>query len=407
MRRQDPLVPVSMEQFLLRQPDFRREHSVEKYYLDLTNYLIETVRERNLLEKWPSKVVLHALLGVTGYFQDILVDGGIWRSFIYMNRKLYDRPLPFFKVNENYIDYELNKEDIRFILWYSLAMNYENKRISNPLAEDISVAADIIWNILEARYESAPAPECWTVARHLDIKDPNEAKQIYSFSNWLFIFSYLMSPAYSLTLHEIMQKPEMQTADITSIEDRIEQSMMEDPTGPLALYLREWLFLIVEGKLPKNMPEEEEINDDHPYWKVFKDYTKGDRIIFFGSYKELNNFFIDYLGWKQGEDHLPQLKGGRDFVLLVDRKKGMLLAKDICRCIKYPSNPYYDKEYARNNAMSLLTERGRCPADLLHFINAHHALPDAHFENSEDNKVVADNFDFIARCYLQLYYRGD
>ncbi|MDE6559546.1 MAG: DUF3843 family protein [Muribaculaceae bacterium] len=57
--------------------------------------------------------------------------------------------------------------------------------------------------------------------------------------------------------------------------------------------------------------------------------------------------------------------------------------------------------------MDLITERGLCPADLLHYIFEHDALPDAHFPGSDDYVLVDKNRDFIARCYLQKYYRGD
>lgn len=92
---------------------------------------------------------------------------------------------------------------------------------------------------------------------------------------------------------------------------------------------------------------------------------------------------------------------------MVSRDKGMLVAVDIARCISHPSNPIYDKEYARHHAIELLTERGRCPGDLLRYVCSNGWLPDAVFPGSDDHRLVADNWDFISRCYLQQYYRGD
>jgi hypothetical protein BACCOPRO_03685 len=113
------------------------------------------------------------------------------------------------------------------------------------------------------------------------------------------------------------------------------------------------------------------------------------------------------MGWEKGERHLDQFAGDHDFVLMVDEHKGMLLAKNIAKCIADPENPLYDWNYASGHAIELLTQRGLCPADLLKFIFANGWLPDAHFLDSENHQIVGKYHDFIARCYLQEYFRGD
>lgn len=129
--------------------------------------------------------------------------------------------------------------------------------------------------------------------------------------------------------------------------------------------------------------------------------------MYFGSYEEMNAFFVSALGWADNEEHLPQMKNCRDFILMVNREKGMLVAHDIARCIAAPDNPLYDRDYARTHAIELLTERGCCPGDLLSYVCSNGWLPDAVFPGSDDTELVASNWDFIARCYLQQYYRGD
>ena len=137
------------------------------------------------------------------------------------------------------------------------------------------------------------------------------------------------------------------------------------------------------------------------------DALDGQTIAFFKTYSELNRFFIDVIGWEKDENHLPQLSDSTDFVVMVNREKGMLVAKDIAKCIAAPSNPLYDKAFAEKHAFELLTVRGKCPVDLLKTIETNGWLPDASFPGSDNTTTVADNFDFIARCYLQGYYRGD
>lgn len=398
---------ITMPQFILRQPAAPEETGTDAYYLALANRLVDIATGKSLLPSYPLKVVERAAMAVVGYYQDIICDAGVWRSFISENRRMYGYTVPFYEETEGYVDYELNREDVRFMVWYSLSMNYEEKRVVCPLSEEIINAADIWWEELESVYDESPMPEDFRIAHELEIHAEEDSEALFRLGNWLFMHCYLMTPAYALTLSEIASSIDLtKDANIPELQKRMEQSMMEDPTGPLALYLREWLYLIVEGKLPPE-PKIREKTDEHKYYTAFTKATGGKIIKFFQTYDEMNRFFIDSLGWSDGEEHLPQMKGENDFILMVNKEKGMLLARNIARCIAHPDNPMYEKSYARHHAIELLTERGCCPGDLLRYVCINGWLPDAVFPMSSDSSLVSRNWDFIARCYLQQYYRGD
>lgn len=398
---------ITMPQFILRQPGAPEETKTDAYYLALANRLVAITGEGGLLPSYPLKVVERAAMAVVGYYQDVICDAGIWRTFISENRRLYGYTVPFYGGGDDYMDFELNRIDVRFMLWYSLSMNYEEKRVENPLSEEILAAADVWWNELERVYDESPMPEDFRLAHELEMHAEEDSDAIFRLGNWLFMHCYLMTPAYALTLSEIASSIDLSKEEnIGELQRRMEQSMMEDPTGPLALYLREWLYLIVEGRLPRKSQRKEEV-ETHKYFTAFTNATGGEVIKFFASYEEMNRFFIEALGWSENEDHLPQLKGENDFILMVNKEKGMLLAKNIARCIAHPQNHLYDKEYAHSHAIELLTERGCCPGDLLRYVCENGWLPDAVFPGSSDTALVADNWDFISRCYLQQYYRGD
>lgn len=403
---------ISKEQFLLRQPAYPQVTLTDPYYYDVANRLASKIKNEKLLEDWPESVANRVALGLTGYLQDILTDSGIWRSFIERCHVLYGRWLPFYTTGDDYIPHELNEPDVRFLIWYTLCMNYEDRRVWNPMDEKIARTAEVLHAELDRIYEDpdAPVPEDYHISKGLELNNPAEADDVFHFGNWLFMYCYLMTPAYALTLAEMMADPSLRDdKGMEKLKHALEESMMEDPTGPLALYLREWLFLIVEGKMPpspKNQHDEESISGEHPYYTKFVEATGGERIQFFHTYEALNRFFIDALGWEEGEN-LAQLKPFSDFVLLVHPKKGMLAAREVAKCIKIPENPCYDEAFAREHAIDLLTERGLCPGDLLQYVLERKALPDAHFPGSDDFRLVAENADFIARCYLQKYYRGD
>ncbi|MDE6026678.1 MAG: DUF3843 family protein [Muribaculaceae bacterium] len=396
---------ISKQDFLVWQPNYPQITETDPYYWELANKLAEISGQSALHKELPEGVIKRMSLCLTGYMQDVIADAGIWRSFVEANRKLYGWSVPFHETPEEYVDYELNREDVRFLAWYALAMGYEDKRDFFPHDPLLLDLADIWYEYLESIYEEAPVPESYNISRGLDFSDPEDSKQIYKLGQWLFLHCYLITPAFSMTLGEIMSDPELRKEEnLPMLHERLEQAMMQNPTGPLAFFTSEWLYLILNGKLLKRNEEKGEI---HPYYKKFTEATEGKTLQFFDTYEAMNRFFIDKLGWEEGVEHLPMMKGERDFVLMVNKHKGMLAARNVAKCIAAPENPYYDKEYAEAHAFDLLSVRGLCPGDLLRCIFDNNWLPDAHFPESTDHELVADNQDFIARCYLQQYYVGD
>ena len=398
---------ISKEQFLLRQPAMPETTETDGFYYDICCGLVEEAKRKNLFPSYPEKVMERAALTLIGYYQDVISDAGVWRSFITECRRLYGYTVPFYAdTDEDYVDYELNLQDVKFMVWYSLSMNYENRRVCNPFDKEILEGAQVWFEFLESKYDSAPIPADYRLVHDLEIHAEEDRPAIMKLANWLFLHCYLMTPAFAMTLSELSAEYDLTTDDgIIEMQKRLDISMWQDPTGPLALYLGEWLYLIVEGK-PAPQPKQEE-TELHKYYTAFTNFTGGKTLAFFATYEEMNRFFIDALGWAEGEEHLSQVKDDRDFVLMVDPYKGMLLARNIAKCIACDYNSLYDKEYARAHAMDLLTERGFCPGDLLRFICKEGWLPDAHFPGTEDYDLVASNWDFISRCYLQQYYRGD
>ena len=395
---------VTLEQFLLRQPMAPDVTSTDQYYLDLCNELILLAKEENLFPSYPEKVIERAALCLIGYYQDVISDAGVWRSFITEHRRLYGKTLPFYEKDDGYVDFELNRADVRFMVWYALTMNYENLRQGYPMMDELCKGADAWWELLEKVYDASPIPEDYRLVHELEIKAPEDKEIILKLSNWLFMHCYLMMPAFALTLAEWASEADLQTEEgVIAFRQKLDDAMVKEPTGPLALFLGEWLYLMIEGKIPER--KENESKEEHKYYKAFVDFTGGERIKFFADYDEMNRFFINALRWDENEEHLSQIKGAENYVLLVDPRRGMLLAQNVAQYIAAPNNPLYDKERASKNAIDMLTVRGCCPADLTKYVCKMGWLPDAVFPGTHDNKLVTENYDFIMRCYLQDYYR--
>lgn len=403
------MTPITPQQFLIRQPAFPETKSSDKFYLDLCNKLLELIDTEGLFKTLNDSVKQRVAICVTGYYQDIISDAGLWRGFISACRRLYGNPVPFYELPEDYVEAELNEIDVRFLIWYFIAMLDTDRRDICPEHHEIIRLGEIWYRHLNETYDEAPVPEEYNIAFQLEMFEPDDEKEIVRFSNWLFLHSYLITPAFALDLAQIVSRAELdKEGGENRLHDLLDNAMNELPTGPLALFLREWIFLILHDKLPDRVsgPEKKEV-ETHKYYTAVTKATGGKPIAYFPDYSQLNEFFIKVLGWEEGQDHLPQMRNYADFVIQADREKGMLLARNVAKCIADPDNPLYNRAYARNHSFDLLTVRGLCPPDLLKTILDNHWLPDAHFPDSDNTALVAGNADFIARCYLQLFYRGD
>lgn len=416
---------INIRQFLFSQPNGEVEQPTDKAYLAIANRLYHHWESKGLLQEAPDDLKKVVCLGLTGYYQDIVADAGLWRSFIDQCKERYGNYVPFHKDNEDYIIYELNLADVEFVTWYYLAFNSMQFRFCPPYDPRLLALAKEMYAILEDEYDEVPAPDHYKDLMDCELHNPEDTETLYDLGQWLFWRNWLLFPPFQLSYSQIYSQlveiqhnspsPEVARERVQEIREDIMTSM---PTGPLALYLREWMSLVLDGKMPPKPKKEEEDPAEHPYYTAFVKANEGRDMRFVKTYEELNEFFIKGLGWAEGEEHLSQLKGHGDFVLMATYDKGLMVAKDIAKCIKHPENELYDREHAQKFAFTLLSQRAVCPADMLLYICEHGWLPDARFpempameactlSEEEQTQIVAENQDFIARVYLQEFYRAD
>ena len=61
---------------------------------------------------------------------------------------------------------------------------------------------------------------------------------------------------------------------------------------------------------------------------------------------------------------------------------------------------------AKAEAHELITMQGRCPIDLVKHLFANGMVPDAALPWDDSRRALLDNWDFLARFYLQSFYRA-
>lgn len=364
----------------------------DAYFIGLANRLFEACTLQELPEAFRKKLALYA----SAYLEDQVSGLGLWQSFLSGHRSLYGTPLPFYPTLSGYYPDEVNEADLCFLIWNAWQKSGLAPHYLYPHAPRIAEQASAFYAILDQAYEDAPENE--TLTRYFETFG-NEAEADRKLT-WLFGHTYLTEPSmYPYAAH------------ITP-SDRFIM-----PTGPLALFLHEWIDLLSDNaswrkikglytEIPVPTPHMKENNQR--IYRNFTEGTDGKNIVYLNGYETLKRFLTHILQWPDDESHtLPQMKAHRNFILMTNPEKGILLAKDICEYIADKENPMYDHGKAQDNAFRLLTEEGLCPPDLLTHCIRNGLLPDAHIPATTDNAWIQENMDFIARHSLLYYYRGD
>lgn len=390
------------------QPYARKVTEAEEYYLRLAIRLAKEWDQMGALPHLNDAQREAVVLAVVGYFQDVVTDAGIWRSFTMMHRHLYGKSIPFYPRTDSYTDDELNLDDLRFMIWYAIeGQHYHNFNIS-PLDEDIERLARRFFEMLDDVYAHAPEARAYNLKIGVDPEDPADANSIFELSSWLFYHCYFLKHAGKIAIanaqieaREMLQKEGDQAAE--KIQDLFDRVMLSQPCGPLALPIGQWVQMMATGNLPRT-EKQASATRIHP---LYTDFMKanGKEIAFFADHDALQQFLIEGMGWEAETDGIfPNLKAHSHFVVLANAAHGILIAPDVAQFVAMPGNVLYDKAAARREAHTIVTQPGRCPADLIRYLFSHGLLPDAQLPGDTTGTLLHDNWDFLARLYLQEYY---
>ena len=136
-------------------------------------------------------------------------------------------------------------------------------------------------------------------------------------------------------------------------------------------------------------------------------HTGGYPLVFIHTYQELTHFFISVLGWENKKEALmPEMSSFENFVLYAN-SKGMLLAPEVATYFKSDRNGMYDAESAQKEGYMLVCEQGACPYDLIKYGVSQGYFDDFQMPFIQGKTLWQENWDFIGRWYLGLYYEGD
>lgn len=138
----------------------------------------------------------------------------------------------------------------------------------------------------------------------------------------------------------------------------------------------------------------------------FLAHSGGKPLLYFATYKDLCQFFVDVLKWQNSPSALlPELKHKKEFVVYANAK-GILVAHSVAAYFCEAHNPMYDARRAATEGYRLFCRLAACPIDLLKYGMEKGLLPDVQLPFPRGKEILRKYWDFIARYYLCEYYEG-
>ncbi len=246
---------ISVKDYMERQPGNPKVAETDQFYLWIALRLAKLWDESPWLRGLDDEVRRDVVLAVTGYYQDIVADGGLWRSFSRLHSERHGSPLPHYALSKDYIDYELNVEDVRYVMWWTIAGEMGGE-VLDPHDKDLEALAMAFHKLLDEEYEEAPVPRQFCIASEVDLDDPVYARRIYDYAYWLYWRSFLLRPSSLAVMqrampqaHAIIERAGESDARPLLLELN-ERLMSTEPAGPIPLTTAQWLRLIIDDVLP-------------------------------------------------------------------------------------------------------------------------------------------------------------
>lgn len=241
--------------------DIRRGHpfmvtsSTYTDYVRIANKVDDMLRSEPFCAELTNEEVKRMAIKLTLYFEDVVSEIGLWRSFVHLHKSLYCRTLPFYYAGMDYNEDEPNIHDIQYLLWDATLDDEYAETLVNPENEALAHAARTVYAYFMEIFEDTPINDDLYDFFH-EARFTDNFYDVRQVLKWYFFDCYLTSGRFrESTFDEALDyqmdlcqgnRQVAQTAAEASIAFRYQ-------VGPLALKPQEWLsaLLTVHGHTDK------------------------------------------------------------------------------------------------------------------------------------------------------------
>jgi Protein of unknown function (DUF3843) len=188
---------------------------------------------------------------LVSYFEDYIVEIGLWSSFIEHNKELYHYPLPFYDLTD-YDETYINVEDIAFLIWHYLTKYTPEEYIMNPDHDCIMMLSESIFKHFETVMDDAPAIDLYN--NFFTIKDDEDYFVFKTKMKWFSTESYLigvdLGKKYTQLKKEILEEGKLKKTEPAKlgivVYSMIEKYLYQKRSSFSALNGPEWFAKIAK-----------------------------------------------------------------------------------------------------------------------------------------------------------------
>ena len=177
------------------------------YFAHLARKILSELSRNKLIDADFSGCLRDISLKLTAYFEDLISGLGLFAGLRKMHGQMFGKKLPFFTLGNDYLDDEINIEDLQFLIWIIMqkpANEIDNFRLLNVEKSEIVTVASTVMNILEKEYETAPENEKLHNMLHEHVY--SDFSEFRSILEWLYYGSYLSTTHPNLALLDEVKK---------------------------------------------------------------------------------------------------------------------------------------------------------------------------------------------------------
>ncbi len=180
---------IYIQQWLEFHPN-EKPFKSDYYYLQICNKVDEVLQlvDFSLFKDNTEQNRKDLACVLTCWFEDLVSDFGLWNAFIRKHYEMYGMYIPFYETDE-YYDGEINPQDIAFLIWHFISVNYFNDMIFSPISESIKFASSAIYYIFDEAWDEAPVNKNLQELKHLPASATFQT--VRDAIGWVVLDSYL------------------------------------------------------------------------------------------------------------------------------------------------------------------------------------------------------------------------
>lgn len=413
-------IKIFPKDWLLLHP-YKQSTPVDSYYTSIANRIYGFMEQTELSNSFEGDETKQICIRLAAYFEDVISELGIWRTFINSFKEKYGSYLPFYTPDDHYYDDEVNLEDVRFLLWH-YTQQFHGQRRGTFVSPDNQVnekTAKMIYQLFCDEWTTAPEnsrmKKLFSKETRYEDQDSYEPLlQWFYYNMYLFTDSNRELTEQSMThWDEYRTQPEKLSNMLMNIHQRL---IYVAQTELLGWTTPQWMAKIMPAdhpdmpfmqeiaELSKMVTPEEVLQKNKADYEKFQQVAEGKLLLYFKSVEEVKNFITEKMEITLSEEFMKNHARAKQIALYATEKEGIAVIVNNLESIKDENNPFYDEAFAAAHAIVFFVVK-HCSIDLIRQMEERGMLADAQAKSTlaptRGKAIIHENWEFLCNYFFK------